>query len=146
LEGSDLNAAKSVLAFEATALAHGKEEAVKAYEAASGMFGSRQIPAKILPSSTIPRGEMQDGEVSVPMSLIDRAVLQEGIPAFKLFLMAGLVGSGGEARRLIAQGGAYINGDRVTSPDNMVKDTDIPESEILLRAGKKRYHKLKFSA
>ncbi|MGE0086756.1 MAG: tyrosine--tRNA ligase [Desulfococcaceae bacterium] len=146
LEGSDLNAAKSVLAFEATALAHGKEEAVKAYDAASGMFGSRQIPETILPSSTIPRGQTQDGEVLVPTSAVDRAVFQEGIPAFKLFFMAGLVGSGGEARRLIAQGGAYINGERVTSPDNMVKDTDIPESEILLRAGKKRYHKLKFSA
>lgn len=145
LEGSDLNAAKSVLAFEATALAHGKEEAVKAYDAASGMFGSRVIPDNVLPSSTVPRGGAEDADVSVPTSAIDGSVFREGIPAFKLFLMAGLVSSGGEARRLIAQGGAYINGSRVTSPDDMVRDKDLPEQEILLRAGKKRYHKLKFS-
>ncbi|MEZ4527756.1 MAG: tyrosine--tRNA ligase [Desulfobacterales bacterium] len=146
LEGSDLNSAKSVLAFEATALAHGREEAAKAWEAASGMFGSRIIPDTVLPSSTVPRGGMEEADSSVPASVIDGSGFREGIPAFKLFLMAGLVSSGGEARRLIAQGGAYINGERVTSPDYMVKSEDVPESELLLRAGKKRYHKLKFAA
>ncbi len=145
LEGSALNSAKSVLAFESTALAHGRYEAVKAHEAASGMFGSRIVPDTVLPSSTVPRGSMEEADSSVPTSIIEGSDFREGIPAFKLFLMSGLVGSGGEARRLIAQGGAYINGERVSSSDYMVKLGDVPESEVLLRAGKKRYHKLKFS-
>jgi tyrosyl-tRNA synthetase len=146
LEGAELNAVKSVLAFEAAALAHGRDEAVKAYEAALSMFGSRKIADSILPSSTIPRYTAKDAEDSVPISEMDGILLTEGVPAFKIFHMAGLVKSGGEARRLIRQGGAYINGERVNSPDDMIDRRSFPGNELLLRAGKKRYHKVLFSA
>ena len=142
LEGADLNAAKIVLAFEATGLAHGKEEAEKAYQAASAMFGGRTVPAEILPSSNISRGGAAQGQGSVPSTTMAMEELIAGIPAFKLLLQVGLVKTGGEARRLIKQGGAYLNGERITAFDQMVNDNDISEMEIVLRAGKKRFHKI----
>lgn len=142
LEGADLNSAKAVLAFEATLLAHGREEAVKAYNSAASMFGARVIPDQILSSSTIPRDGSLAGKDSVPSSEIDLATMEEGVPAFKFFFEMGLANSGGAARKLIQQGGAYINGERVTEFDYMVTDRDFKDSEVLLRAGKKRYHKV----
>ena len=143
LSGADLNSAKAVLAFEATRLAHGEQEAVNAYKAAASMFGSRNVPADILPASTIPRGDLGADDESVPSSFLDAAALKAGIPAFKLFQQVGLANSGGAARRLIEQGGAYINGQRVTSFDYLVSDTDLDDQDtILLRSGKKRFHKI----
>jgi tyrosyl-tRNA synthetase len=142
LEGADLNVAKAILAFEATALAHGREEAEKAYTAACEMFGAKRIPGTILPSSLIPRAMRSDMDISVPCSAISMAELKAGIPAFKLFQKVGLVDSSGAARRLIQQGGAYINGLRLNSFDQVVNDNDIKEMEIVMRAGKKRFHKI----
>ena len=146
LEGADLNSAKAVLAFEATLLAHGKEAAEKAYNAAVSMFGSRTVPKEILPSSTIPRSDADITDAAVPHSLMDEAQIKEGIPAFKLFHQVGLANSGGAARRLIEQGGAYINDTRLESGDYTVTEKDVLNMEILLRAGKKRYHKIKMKA
>jgi tyrosyl-tRNA synthetase len=72
---------------------------------------------------------------------IDR--LRQGIPAFKMFHEVGLAKSGGESRRLIQQGGGYINDNRLTSFDYLVTDKDIDDQEIVLRAGKKNYFKIK---
>ncbi len=146
LEGADLNSAKAVLAFEATLLAHGKEAAEKAYNAAVSMFGSRPVPKEILPSSTIPRSDADITDAAVPHSFMDEAQIKEGIPAFKLFHQVGLANSGGAARRLIEQGGAYINDTRLESGDYTVTEKDVLNMEILLRAGKKRYHKIKMKA
>ena len=146
LEGADLNSAKAVLAFEATLLAHGKEAAEKAYNAAVSMFGSRPVSKDILPSSTIPRSDADITDAAVPHSLMDEAQIKEGIPAFKLFHQVGLANSGGAARRLIEQGGAYINDTRLESGDYTVTEKDVLNMEILLRAGKKRYHKIKMKA
>jgi len=143
LEGADLNAGKSVLAFEATSLAHGPDEAVKAYHAAGKMFGTRSVPETIIPSSTIPRGDKTAGEDTVPGSTMAAALLEEGIPAFKLYQTTGLANSSSAARRLIAQGGAYINEQRVDQFDYAVTLEDARDREIVLRAGKKRYHKIK---
>jgi tyrosyl-tRNA synthetase len=143
LKDSDLNRAKIVLAFETTQLVHGRENAVKAYHASVGMFGSRVVPKEILPSSLIPRGDTELDETSVPHTYVDAEQLQNGIPAFKLFHMAGLANSGGAARRLIEQGGAYVNGNRIDSFDHMISDKDINQTEILLRSGKKRFHKIR---
>ena len=115
LQGADLNTAKAVLAFEATLLAHGREETLKAYQAAISMFGNRDIAGHILPSSSIPRGGSEFDDVSVPESYVEAEKLKAGIPAFKLFHTAGLASSGGAARRLIEQGGAYVNGQRIDS-------------------------------
>lgn len=142
LEGGELNSAKAVLAFEATCLAHGGQEAEKAYTAACEMFGARRIPDHVLPSSRIPRQSGLSGDDSVPSSTMPIIELRVGIPAFRLFHQVGLVQSSGEARRLIQQGGAYINGQRVTSFEQVINDNDINEKEMVLRAGKKRFHKI----
>lgn len=142
LEGSDLNAAKSILAYEATKLAHGESEALKAFNAAASMFGLRSISESLVPSSNIPRKGEGVPVDSVPSSTMTEKEFSEGIPAFKLYQMTGLVDSGGAARRLISQGGAYINNTRVNSFDYMVGIEDIVNGEIILRAGKKRYHKI----
>jgi tyrosyl-tRNA synthetase len=143
LSGADLNSAKAILAFEATLLAHGRDEALNAYKAAVSMFGARQVADTILPSSVIPRGDSGVDDASVPSSVLDAQILKTGIPAFKLFHEVGLANSGGAARRLIEQGGAYINGTRVASFDYMVSDADLDEHKtMLLRSGKKRFHKI----
>lgn len=142
LDGADLNAAKIVLAFEATCLAHGRQEAEKAYQAACEMFGGRTLPAEILPSCPISRKGPSKGQDSVPTTTLTLEEVKAGIPAFKLYQMVGLVSSGGEARRLIKQGGAYLNKQRVTSFDQIINDKDINEMELVLRAGKKRFHKI----
>ena len=143
LSGIELNMAKSVLAFEATLLAHGEMEAAKAYEAAASMFGERIVPDDLLPSSTIPRKPLSAEQSSVPTSQINGNQFKEGIPAFKLFHMVELSSSGGAARRLIEQGGAYANGKRIEKYDQLIVDKDIENREILLRAGKKRFHRIK---
>lgn len=155
LSGADLNSAKVVLAFEVTQIAHGMEEAFKAYRAAESVFGSRVVPEEIMPSSSI--HEIRAGEwsgtktvavgidaiIEPPHSEMDMDQFNEGVPAFKLYQMVGLASSGSAARRLIEQGGAYVNGKRIESFDYLLTDSDIIDLEILLRAGKKRYHKIK---
>ncbi len=143
MTGAELNSAKIVLAYEATRLAHGAAEADKAYAAACEMFGARIVPNHILPSCKIGRQVDSAGDESVPSSQMPMERLQAGIPAFKLFQQVGLVQSSGEARRLIKQGGAYLNGERISSFEQMINDNDINKMELLLRAGKKRYHKIK---
>ncbi|MBW2572329.1 MAG: tyrosine--tRNA ligase [Deltaproteobacteria bacterium] len=163
LSGEDLNSAKAVLAFEATRIAHGEEEALKAYFAAGRMFGPRVVPEEILPSSSIIRNDSESNNTSttlgvslldseklamdaldsIPQSHIEKDRFKDGIPAFKLYHQVGLASSGNNARRLIEQGGAYVNGERIDAYDYMLTDNDIVDMEITLRAGKKRYHKIK---
>jgi len=143
LSGADLNSAKAVLAFEATLLAHGRESAIKALQAAESMFGSRSVSDTILPSSTIPRDTSKANEASVPQTDIPLDEFKEGIPAFKIFHRVGLAKSGSDARRLIQQGGAYLNGRRIDSAERMITQEDIGSTEIVLRAGKKRFHKVR---
>jgi tyrosyl-tRNA synthetase len=144
LQGADLNSTKAVLAFEATLLAHGEQEARKAHQGAASMFGNRDVPDYILPSSNIPRGLARVDDMGVPQSYVAAKKLKNGIPAFKLFQDAGLAASGGAARRLIKQCGAYVNGQRIDSFDQMISEQDLNEDKtILLRSGKKRFHKIK---
>ncbi len=143
LSGAELNSAKQVLAFETTRLAHGKEEAMRAYQASASMFGARIVSEKIMPSSTIPRQAWDSEDTAVPHSYIKMDQLKAGVPAFKIFHQAGLAGSRGAARRLIEQGGAYVNDQRIASFDQLITENDINDMEILLRSGKKRYHKIR---
>ena len=143
LSGADLNSAKAVLAFEATLLAHGRESAIKALQAAESMFGSRSVSDTILPSSTIPRDTSKANEASVPQTDIPLDEFKEGIPAFKVFHRVGLARSGSDARRLIQQGGAYVNSRRIDSAERIITQEDISSTEIVLRAGKKRFHKVR---
>lgn len=158
--GAALNGAKAVLAFEATRLAHGEAEAYHAYCESAANFGNRAVSNEILPSSALHRvpGKAEtpagseggddvsgqvDGTSTAPDSYFERGVFDEGVPAFKLFHAVGLADSRGAARRLIEQGGGYINGKRLQAFDMMVTQTDIHGNEIVLRAGKKHYHRIK---
>ena len=123
LEGSDIRHAKEVLAFEATKLCHGEEEAEKAGRAARQLFG----------------GDRTEMSGSVPGFQIGKNDLGGGIPAYILFEMAGLCKTKSDARRLISQGGGYINDGTVGSFDQVIGPADAVSGSILLRAGKKRY-------
>ncbi|MBW1699201.1 MAG: tyrosine--tRNA ligase [Deltaproteobacteria bacterium] len=142
ITGAELNSAKAILAYEATLLAHGEQEALKAHRAAESMFGHRAIPLQLLPSSTVPRDEEIQDDRSVPHSVICIERLKEGVPAFKMFHNVGLTRSSSEARRLIEQGGAYINGRRIRTVDTMITDKDVINMQIILRAGKKHFHRI----
>jgi tyrosyl-tRNA synthetase len=143
LEGAELNAAKTVLAFEATALAHSVDEADKAYRKSVSNFGIREVPVEILPSSAIHKASDSEPGLKAADSYIEAAELKSGIPAFKLFHMVGLVPSGGAARRLIEQGGAYVNSQRIESFDQLITNQDLDKNQVIvLRSGKKRYHKI----
>ncbi|MBW2037766.1 MAG: tyrosine--tRNA ligase [Deltaproteobacteria bacterium] len=143
LSGSDLNMAKSILAFEATKLVHGQTEAERALSASMEVFGAMAVDPQILPSSTIPRERLKEGESSIPTTILPLYRLKEGIPAFKLFHEVLLTSSRGAARRLIEQGGAYVNGARIESFEHLITEEDLKDGEILLRAGKKKYHRIK---
>lgn len=143
LEGSDLNAAKTVLAFEATRLVHGQRDAEDVLRASYGLFGMRTIDPQILPSSTIPRDIGSKEAESIPTTIIEPDCLRRGIPAFELFDKVNLCASRGAARRLIQQGGGYVNNRRIKAFDTMITDNDLNKHELLLRAGKKRYHRIK---
>jgi tyrosyl-tRNA synthetase len=143
LEGADINAAKRILAYETTRLAHGDPAAKEALLAASNLFGSRSIPKGMLPTSTIPRDTVVDQEGDIPTTDMDCRDLEQGIPAFKLFARLGLAESGGAARRLIKQGGGYVNDERIKDFDQMIDRTAIRSGEIMLRAGKKRFQRIK---
>ena len=143
LSGAELNGAKSILAFEATQLAHGQTEAQQAFQSAASMFGAKTIASDLLPSSTIPRGLSEIKAEQIPTTDIDEAHIKVGIPVFKLFVMTGLANSGSHARRLIQQGGAYLNDQRVPTYDALITLKDCENGSILLRAGKKRYHRIK---
>ena len=127
LEGADLRKAKEALAFEATKIVHGEKEATKARNASRALFSKEK-----------------SDEDSIPTTFIDRKKIDEGIPVFKLFEATGLCSSSSEARRLIEQGGGYLNNKKVDKFDILIKLDDIgKKDEILLRAGKKKFHRIK---
>jgi len=121
LEGAELRTAKEVLAFEATRLVHGEAEAAQARDASRALFSGA--------------GDLD----TVPTYELPRQRLAEGVEAFVLFHEAGLTKSRGEARRLVQQGGAYLNGRAVTAFDQRLTLADLEEGALLLRAGKKNF-------
>lgn len=124
LEGAELREAKKVLAFEATKIVHGEAEALAAQKAAAAAFSG-------------------GGDLSaMPTTTIDRERLAAGIGVLEIFAEVGLTKSRGEARRMVQQGGIYVNGQRVNAVDATISTADITPDGILLRAGKKRYHRL----
>lgn len=143
LEGADLNKAKAILAFEATKICHGEDEALKAFQASVSMFGGIEVPEDLLPDSSIPRGthSAANGD-AVPSSSYKSEDIIEKFSVVDLFMGTDLCKSKSDARRLVKQGGAYINGSRVEAFDQMIVKDDIQGGEILLRAGKKKYHKI----
>ena len=123
LEGSQLNAVKERLAWEVTALIHGKEEADQAQTAARAVF-SGAGSSENMPSTELSRDELADG----------MAVLE-------LMLRCGLIASKGEGRRLIQQGGVSIDGEKVDDPAAAVPAAAFEKGHVVLKKGKKVFHK-----
>lgn len=122
LRGAELNEAKKILAFEATALCHGRAAAEKARAAAEAVFEHK--------------GQALEGLPVVP---VDRTRLAEGMPIIELFHLAGLCQSHSEARRLVRQGGARLD-DRPIEDETMRVDLDtFKAGAVKLSAGKKRH-------
>lgn len=139
LSDARLNMAKAVLAFEATKITHGEKEAVAAWKASASAFGARTLDEDLFPSSTIPRMSGTDRS-AIPSIERSRETLAAGIPAFELFHEANLCASRGEARRLIEQGGGYVNNRQLSAFDERIGIADANErGEILLRKGKKKH-------
>jgi len=141
LEGADLNLAKSVLAYEATKITHGEAAARQARAAAEAVFGPRELPPDLLPSSTIPRAGGRSLD-AVPTTVLAPARLEAGVHVVDLFVEVGLASSKSDARRLIRDGGAYVNDQRVTDSDQLVTLEQVGSAGAMLRKGKKQYHRV----
>jgi tyrosyl-tRNA synthetase len=124
LSGAELRQAKQVLAFEATKITHGQAEAQAAVEAAQAAFGHQ--------------GDL-DG---LPSTVISQGRLAAGLGVLQIFVEVGLTQSRSEARRLVEQGGVYVNDVRVTDIEASLTPADLTADGIMLRAGKKKYHRL----
>ena len=122
-EGSQLNKAKEILAYELTTLVHGEEEGKKALEAAKALFTSGN--AENMPSADISDEDFTDGKID----------------AITLLVKSGLVTSRSEGRRAIEQGGVSVNGEKVTDI-SAAFDTAAFESEFILKRGKKNFRKI----
>jgi len=141
LEGAGLREAKEVLAYEATKIVHGEQEARKARSASRAIFGQSKVVelhANITGTSSTPDIDIEDD--GIPTEYVLDEKFDQAIPAFKLFFeTASLCASGSEAKRLITQGGAYIDNRKVEKFDELIK----LEDNMLLRAGKKKYKRIK---
>jgi len=123
-EGTKINSSKERLAYEVTKLLHGKDEALNAREAARAVFSN---------------GRDRTG---IPSRVIPRADFETGINIVDLLSRTDLCSSKSEARRLVLQGGAGVNGAKVESIDTVLGLSDIADGELMLRAGKKRYFRI----
>ena len=124
-EGSELNRAKEILAYELTALVHGEEKATKAQEAARALF-SGAADTENMPTVALTAEDFTDGQIAVN----------------EIMLKAGLVKSKGEARRLIQQGGVSIDDQKVTDPVAVVSHETLEKGHIILKKGKKVFYKV----
>ena len=123
-EGSQLNQAKEILAYELTKLVHGEEEAKKAQEGARALFASGS--AAQMPEVALSEDDFEDGQIGI----------------LKLLVKAGLASSNGEARRNVEQGGVSVDGEKVSDVKAMIAKADIPEEGIVLKRGKKKFMRI----
>jgi tyrosyl-tRNA synthetase len=131
LEGADIRRAKEVLAFEATRIVHGEEEATKARNAAKELFGGGVVGNTAF-------GGGGEGSGGVPEATLRADVLAKGVAVVNLAADLNLCKSKSEAKRLAQQGGLYLNGETV-GEDRIVGPSDVREGKIQLRAGKKKH-------
>ena len=123
-EGSQLNKAKEILAWELTALVHGKEEADKAQEAAKALFGGGGDKAN-MPATELTGDSFDNGQTGV----------------LNLLLACGLAASKGEARRLVQQGGVSVNDEKVTDVEQKYGCELFKGDGVIIRKGKKVFHR-----
>ena len=125
-EGSQLNRAKEILAYELTALVHGEEEAKKAEESAKALFGAGGSSAN-MPTSVLTDADFENGNINV----------------LSMLVTTGLCPSRGEARRLVQQGGVMVDDVKVASIDESLARERFEGEGIIVRKGKKVYHRVK---
>ena len=123
-EGSQLNKAKEILAYELTKLVHGEDEANKAQEAARAIF-SNKTNTDNMPSTTLTEADFADGEIGI----------------LDLMKKCGLIPSNGEGRRLIQQGGVSVDNEKVTDVYAKIAKSDFEKGYVVIKKGKKVYHK-----
>ena len=122
-EGSQLNQAKEILAWELTSLVHGKEEAQKAKDAAHALFGGGGDDAS-MPATKLEESQLTEGQIGI----------------LDLMLACGLTPSKSEARRLVQQGGVFLNDEKVTLAEQKITREQLREG-VKIRKGKKVFHK-----
>ena len=122
-EGSQLNKAKEILAYELTKMVHGEEEAKKAQEGAHALFGAGADTAN-MPTTQLAEGDFTDGQIAV----------------LDLLVKSGLASSKGEGRRLIQQGGLTVAEEKVTDINKTFPKADF-EAGLVIKKGKKVFHK-----
>jgi tyrosyl-tRNA synthetase len=125
LEGSEINHAKEVLAYEVTKLVHSKEDADAAMEAARALFTNNNASA------------------NAPTTEVELPRLESGIAILEVLKETGLVPSSSEARRLISQGGISVNDIKVESIDFNVTADMLNDGVLMIKKGKKTYHQVK---
>ncbi len=124
-EGSQLNTAKEILAYELTKMVHGEEEAEKAKQGARALFAGGGDTDN-MPTTALAADAFTDGAVS----------------AIDLLMLTGLTPSRGEARRLIEQGGMSVDGEKVVGVNATVSKDAFDKGHVILKKGKKAYHKV----
>ncbi|MCX5847882.1 MAG: tyrosine--tRNA ligase [Deltaproteobacteria bacterium] len=140
LTDAQLNMAKAVLAFEATRITHGTQAAEDAWRASMEAFHSRPVDADMFPSSSIPRQTAASDTSAIPRYKVSRKEMDAGIQICAACAKAGLTQSISETKRLIEQGGIYINDRQVKSSDEKITVADFNDSnELRVRKGKKKY-------
>lgn len=126
LKDREMNEAKRLLAFEATRITHGEKAAQEARAAAGAAFGGAgNKDAEALPTTAVPR-----------------ARLETGVRPDELFTEVGLTPSRGEAKRLLKQGGLYVNEERIESLERLLTVRDLGPAGMMLKAGKKKIHRV----
>ena len=124
-EGSQLNTAKEILAYELTKMVHGEEEAEKAKAGAKALFAQGGVNTEHMPTTTLTAEDFTDGKIT----LID------------MMLKSSLCASKSEARRLIQQGGVFVGDNKVTSVDYAVEESAFAGDGVIVKKGKKTFHK-----
>ncbi len=122
-EGSELNQAKDILAYELTKMVHGEEEADRAKAAAKALFSTGS--AENMPSLELTTADLTDGKIDI----------------MQLLVTAGMTASRSEARRAVQQNGVSVNGEKVTDPMTSYEAADFAE-EFILKKGKKSFCKI----
>lgn len=124
LEDAEINKAKEVLAFEVTKLVHGEEEAKKAQATAQALFGGSGV------------------DKNMPSSVLSKEFFQEEVDILTLLTKIELCSSRSEGRRLVQQGGIALGEERIGEIDRLVTLDDFIKGELIVRKGKKVYHRV----
>jgi tyrosyl-tRNA synthetase len=146
LKDSEINKAKRDLAYEATKITHGEKAAEEARSATAAAFGRTVALTGVQATGAVGTVDAKSsitGDATVlPTTAVPRARLESGISPAELFTEVGLTRSRREAKRLIEQGGLYVNEERIDSLERLLTVKDIGPDGMLLKAGKKKIHRV----